>query len=615
LEHIKSLRAEQAEDHEGQFRWTLQVADRRLQHDLSTTADRKTEDARADCRESQAAERLFIGQLQTRQGGAFQLFIFVAFAHLRTNGVNDVSGLQVSAGRQDCSTHGRAPDLIALQLYFGSALSPNGASDTRAQHELRVGCVDDGVGVLLGNITLDEPDLSVPDSDVHRAGCYGKFNSGSKTKLFQRGRIGSLACRLRPAVAWRSFVMLLLRLSVCFPVSISLLLLLLVPRRAAAAHSVVPGIEVLLTEQLPLIQGKRVGLITNHTGVDRRLRHDIDLLASRAGVKLIALFSPEHGIRGTARAGEKVQSGVDEATGIPVFSLYGEVRHPTVEMLKNVDVLVYDIQDVGSRFYTFISTLGNCMESAAELKIPFVVLDRPNPLGGESLEGPLLDSNFQSFVGAYRIPIRYGLTTGELAGLIKSSRKLDLKLSVVKMRHWSRLQWYDTTGLIWVPPSPNIPTPQSALVYPGMCLVEGTNLSEGRGTTQPFEIVGAPWIDGLKLAKKLNAMGLRGVLFRPVAFAPTVSKFSGQVCQGVQLHLVDRDAFRPVFTAVSILREICQNYPEQFQFRMEHFDRLAGNDSLRKGLQEGLSAEAITSAWQADLKKFETDRKKFLLYP
>ena len=372
---------------------------------------------------------------------------------------------------------------------------------------------------------------------------------------------------------------------------------------------------MLLSEQMRLIRGKRVGLITNHSGVDRKLRHDVDLLASAPEVKLTALFSPEHGIRGAAQAGEKVRSAIDAKTGVPIHSLYGETRRPTPEMLKDVDVLVYDIQDIGTRFYTYISTLGECMQAAAERKVPLIVLDRPNPLGGEIIEGPLLDLNFRSFVGAFAIPIRYGLTPGELAGWIKTNLRLDLELSVVKMKHWTRAQWYEETNLIWVPPSPNIPTMASALAYPGMCLIEGTNLSEGRGTTTPFEIVGAPWIDGIKLAERLNTLALPGVLFRPVAFTPTLSKFSGEACQGVQLHVADRKLFRPLPTALVIIEDIRRHYPEQFQFKSAHFDRLAGTDAVRKAMERNQPMAAIVTTWQKDLNKFETARKKFLLYP
>jgi uncharacterized protein YbbC (DUF1343 family) len=377
---------------------------------------------------------------------------------------------------------------------------------------------------------------------------------------------------------------------------------------------VVPGIEVLISEQLDLVKGKRIGLITNHTGVDRNLRHDIDVLTSAPELRVVALFSPEHGIRGTAPAGEKVRSSVDEKSKISVYSLYGEVTRPTAEMLKEVDVLLYDIQDVGSRFYTYISTLGQCMEAASEKKLPFVVLDRPAPIGA-GVEGPLLKLEFRSFVGAFPIPIRYGLTPGELAGFIKAYRKLDLTLSVVKMKHWQHALWYDETGLVWLPPSPNIPALTTASVYPGMCLFEGTNLSEGRGTLQPFETVGAPWIDGLRLAEQLNGLELPGILFRPVSFTPSSSKFVGAVCHGIQVHVVDRKLCQPVLTALTILQQVRKTYPGHFQFGEKHFDRLAGSDSVRKALEQDVPAAQIVAGWQEDLKKFDADRKKYLLYP
>jgi uncharacterized protein YbbC (DUF1343 family) len=278
---------------------------------------------------------------------------------------------------------------------------------------------------------------------------------------------------------FQNLVEMLLLLRLILRLSLAMTLLSSFLHSQGQPRPVIPGIEALLSEQLGLIRGKRIGLITNHTGVDRKLRHDIDAFISTPGLRLVALFSPEHGIRGTVQAGEKVRSGVDEKTGIPVYSLYGETNRPTVEMLKEVDVLVYDIQDVGSRFYTYISTLGHCMEAAADRSIPFIVLDRPNPLGGEAVDGPPLKPEFRSFVGAFPIPIRYGLTPGELAGFIKDTRKLNLELSVVKLKNWRRSQWYDETGLVWVPPSPNIPTLEAALAYPGVCFVEGTNLSEG----------------------------------------------------------------------------------------------------------------------------------------
>lgn len=390
--------------------------------------------------------------------------------------------------------------------------------------------------------------------------------------------------------------------------------LLLAGSVAYGNRGVVPGIEVLLTEQKTLVQGKRVGLITNHSGIDRRARHTIDLLASAPGVKLTALFAPEHGIRGMVQAGGSVVDSRDGRTGAPIYSIYGKTRRPTPAMLDDVDVLVYDIQDVGARFYTFISTMGECMEAAADKGIPFIVLDRPDPIGGVAVEGPILDTtHFKSFVGAYTIPIRYGLTMGELAGFIKAGLGKDVTLSVVRMRGYKRRMWYDQTALPWVAPSPNIPSTVTAAVYPGMCLFEGTNVSEGRGTTQPFEMIGAPWIDGQKLAQDLAALNLPGVLFRPASFTPEFSKYQGMACQGIQVHIVDRNSYQPVRVALRVLETIRKNHASQFEWR-ESFDRLMGTDAVRKAMDQGTPVEQITASWKPSLAAWESSRKKFLLY-
>ena len=259
-----------------------------------------------------------------------------------------------------------------------------------------------------------------------------------------------------------------------------------------ASGQTIPGLEVLLTEQRALIAGKRVGLITNHSGVNRQMNHAIDLISKTPGARLTALFAPEHGIRGLIQAGGKVVDTVDERSGVRVYSVYGAVRRPTPQMLAEVNVLIYDIQDVGARFYTFISTMGEGMEAAAEQGIPFIVLDRPNPLADTRVEGRMIDMRLKSFVGAYPIPIRFGMTPGELAGFYRDRMEKKVNLKVVKMKNWKRSMWYDQTGLAWTPPSPNIPTLAAAIVYPGTCLIEGTNVSEGRGTTTPFEMIGAP---------------------------------------------------------------------------------------------------------------------------
>jgi len=393
------------------------------------------------------------------------------------------------------------------------------------------------------------------------------------------------------------------------------LLLITLTGASVWAQDVVPGLEVLLGEQKSLIEGKRVGLVTNHTGVDRQMRHSIDLLAQAPGVKLTAIFAPEHGIRGIVQAGGKVTNTTDERTGVPVYSIYGEVQRPTAAMLKDVDVLVFDIQDAGVRFYTYISTMGECMEAAADQGIPFVLCDRPDPITAAMAGGRVLDiARFKSFVGAYPVPIRYGLTLGELAGFVREGMTKDVKLTVVRMKNYKRSLWYDQTGLPWIAPSPNLPTLASATVYPGMCLIEGTNVSEGRGTMQPFEMIGAPWLNGHRLAEGLAALKLEGVLFRPVSFTPVSSKYQGQVCQGIQLHVTDRQRFQPILAALHILSLIRREYPGQFQWRESGFDRLAGSDDVRKAIEQGTPAERIVASWQAELKKFDEIRKKHFLY-
>ncbi len=378
--------------------------------------------------------------------------------------------------------------------------------------------------------------------------------------------------------------------------------------------AVIPGIEVLISERLDLVRGKRIGLITNHTGIDRQGHHDIDSLRYLPEVKLVALFSPEHGIRGQAQAGEAVEHATDAASGLPIYSLYGQVTRPTPEMLSGVEVLLYDIQDLGVRFYTYISTMRECMEAAAGKGIPFIILDRPDPLGGEIIEGGLLEPRFKSFVGAYEIPIRYGMTPGELARYCNEEQHLHLRLEVVKMKGWRRADWYDQTGLPWVAPSPNIPDLETALVYPGMCLLEGTNLSEGRGTTKPFRIVGAPWIEGDWLARTLNDQQLPGTKFRAASFIPTQSKFAGQTCRGVEIQVIDRTRFRPVPGAIELLKAVRSNYPEHFQWNSDHFDRLAGSSRLRLAIDQGRGTREILWEWENRLREFNLKSKEFFLY-
>jgi uncharacterized protein YbbC (DUF1343 family) len=393
------------------------------------------------------------------------------------------------------------------------------------------------------------------------------------------------------------------------PVLVAAASLLLVFCSEVRLERIRPGADQVLEEPyLTWIRGKRIGLITNQTGVVRDLRPLHKLLSDHPEVELAALFAPEHGLFGQAQAGEKVAGGAD------FFSLYGDHRAPTPEMLSNIDVLVYDIQDVGARFYTYISTMLECMGAASRQGIPFVVLDRPNPIDGRRVEGPVLERGFESFVGIHPIPIRYGMTAGELALLFKKENSLDLTLWIVPVKGWRRSATFEATGLEWIAPSPNIPTPRTADLYPGMCLFEGTNLSEGRGTTKPFELVGAPWLKAELLATLLNQAELPGVRFRPQPFTPTFSKYQGESCQGVQVHVTDLERFRPIETALHMLREILNLHPEDFAFRDAAFDRLAGNGWIRRMLGEQRAVEAIVERWANDLEEFRRRREPHLLY-
>ncbi|AKO92247.1 exo-beta-N-acetylmuramidase NamZ family protein [Priestia filamentosa] len=375
------------------------------------------------------------------------------------------------------------------------------------------------------------------------------------------------------------------------------------------------GVETLFREHKDLLKGKRVGLITNPTGVDSELRSSVDLFAEDPDIELTALYGPEHGVRGDAQAGDKVDYYMDEKTGLPVYSLYGDTRKPTPEMLKNVDILVFDIQDVGARFYTYIYTMAYAMEAAKEQGIPFVVLDRPNPLGGEVVEGPVLEEEYSSFVGKYPIPLRHGMTVGELAQLFNEEFGIGADLTVVKMKKWKRSFDYDETNLPFVMPSPNMPTLETAFVYPGTGLIEGTNVSEGRGTTKPFELLGAPFINGTELSEKLNNLHLDGVKFRAASFTPSFSKHSGQLSHGVQVYVTDREKYQAVETGLHIVKTIHDLYGEEFSFNKSgNFDLLIGNSWVREELEKGTDVEDIIAKWQKDTKVFKKVRKQYLLY-
>lgn len=387
------------------------------------------------------------------------------------------------------------------------------------------------------------------------------------------------------------------------------------------------GLTVLFRERLALVEGRSIGLITNHTGMDPQFRSSLTLFAEHPEIQLTALFTPEHGITGSAQAGIHVGSESGKRQHIPIHSLYGKTREPTAEMLAGIDALVYDIQDVGSRFYTYISTLFRSISAAAANSVDFIVLDRPNPIRGDRVEGNQLQLAFQSFVGEAALPIRHGMTVGELARFYKAEldrtdqSRLGLhpsQLEVVPMRGWQRTMWYDQTGLPWVPPSPNMPTIETATLYPGICLIEGTNLSEGRGTTKPFEWIGAPWIDPERWGDTLNNLDLPGVQFRPIHFTPTFSKYTDQACHGVQVHVTDRDRFKPVDVGLHLIATARHAYPDQFAFLKNRgryfFDLLAGTDTLRLRLTKHEPPVEILQSWEEEIEKFTERCRPYLLY-
>jgi beta-N-acetylhexosaminidase len=380
------------------------------------------------------------------------------------------------------------------------------------------------------------------------------------------------------------------------------------------------GNERLFGDDFHLIKGRRVGLVTNPSGVNSALQSTADRLCAAGGVELTALFGPEHGIRGDLEDGVRLGPATDARTGVTVFSLYGETRRPLDHMLENVDVLVVDIQEVGVRFYTYLYTMSMAMEACAERSLPVVVLDRPNPIGGELVEGNILDPEFASFVGMYPIAVRHGMTIGELARLFSSVHDIDVELHVVELRGWDRDQYWDETGLPWVAPSPNMPTVDTAVVYPGMCFFEGTNISEGRGTTKPFEQIGSPYIDGDALAGVLNDLNLPGAAFRPVFFRPSFGKYAGESCRGIQVHVLDRSVFRAVSVGFGILAAVRGMYPGAFEWRVpnrgiHNFDKLAGTDRVRRAIDAGTSAADLERDWARDRRLFMEQRQSCLLYP
>jgi uncharacterized protein YbbC (DUF1343 family) len=386
-------------------------------------------------------------------------------------------------------------------------------------------------------------------------------------------------------------------------------------KQSAAPSKVKVGIDNIDKYKM-LFAGKRVGLITNATGVNGNLQSTIDILKEKTN--LVALYAPEHGVRGNIMAGAKVDTYIDTKTGLPVYSLYGATKKPTPEMLQDVDVLVFDIQDVGARSYTYIYTMAYAMQSCSELGKTFVVLDRPNPVGGEIVEGNVLKPGFESFIGMYPIPIRHGLTVGELAKLFNEQFGIRCDLAVVEMTGWKRDMFFDQTGLPWVMTSPNVPTADTALVYSGIGIFGGTNLSEGVGTTRPFEFVGAPWIDAAELAEKMNRLQLPGVVFRPAYFTPQFSKQKGNLCGGVQIHVTNRKEFRAVKTGVQLLYQIKEMSGDQFQFALsgyagtnEKIDLAVGDDTLRRGIYP---PQELLQRWDQDAHAFKEMSQKYYLY-
>jgi len=379
------------------------------------------------------------------------------------------------------------------------------------------------------------------------------------------------------------------------------------------------GLDVLMEQKLDRVRGKRIGLVTNHSAVTRSLVHIVDAL-NLLQVDITALFAPEHGIRGDIPAGVEVPNGIDEKTGIPIYSLYGRVRKPTREMLQDIDLMLFDVQDIGCRFYTYIYTMSQVMQACGECNKPFIILDRPNPIGGKAGEGNIPEKEFTSSVGLHPIAIRHGMTMGELALMFKGECGFITDVDVIMCLGWKRSMYFQDIELSWVMPSPNMPTPDTALLYPGTCLLEGTNVSEGRGTTRPFELIGAPWIDGHALADRMNILELPGVSFRPTFFTPTTSKFAQERCSGVQVHIFDRTAVEPVRIGLYLIKAMRFMYPDDFQFLpagpagKPFFDLLAGTDKMRLSLDSQESVETLIDSWYYDLCDFVSIRKKYLLY-
>jgi uncharacterized protein YbbC (DUF1343 family) len=386
------------------------------------------------------------------------------------------------------------------------------------------------------------------------------------------------------------------------------------------------GLDVLMESKLDLLKGKRVGVITNQTGVDSKGVHVIDLLYQAPAVNLVAIFAPEHGIRGDVEGGFQIDNQKDARTGVPILAIYGKTNKPTPEMLQNIDVLIFDIQDVGARFYTYISTMSLCMEAAAENNIEFMVLDRPNPITGSIVEGPVLEKEYKSFVGIHPIALRDGMTVGELAQMFNEelwlANDVKAKLTIVALKNWTRDSWYGELGLKWIKPSPNMPSPTTALLYPGMGLLESCNISEGRGTARPFENIGAPWLDHTAIAQILNEAKIPGIKIDTTSYIPVDMpgaamnpKFEGQRCNGLLLTVTDPRRFHAVEFGIRLICQIKKVHPDQFAWQSPQSPlRMFGNDETPRAIDAGKSPDEIIQAWQSKLETFKKIREKYLLY-
>ena len=386
------------------------------------------------------------------------------------------------------------------------------------------------------------------------------------------------------------------------------------------------GLDVLVDSNINLLQGKRIGVITNQTGVNTEGKHIVDLLFQADGVELVALFGPEHGIRGNIEGGFKIDTQVDNKTGVPILSLYGKTKKPTPEMLENIDLLIFDIQDIGTRFYTYISTMSVAMEAAAENNIPFMVLDRPNPIMGAIVEGPVLEEGFESFVGIHKIALRHGMTIGELAVLFNEEKFLangiKADLTVVKLENWKRNHYYNEFGIEWIKPSPNIPDIETAFLYPGIGLLEATIVSEGRGTTRPFKNIGAPWLNNVTLLHKLQLLKFEGISVDTTSYVPVDMpgiamnpKFEGQKCFGLQLSITDPYEFQSAAFGINLICLIKKLHPDRFAWRSERgIDIMSGTDKFRKAVDSGKTAEQILKILHQDVLEFKELREKYLLY-